>query len=162
MKNQTKTPNPNCPDYGMGKGVMVTGFGEVKRNSKMEGPAEQGNQSPPNHSCFGAEFKGSFLATGWARSQVKCSCWGGGGVPGIWVESPVFSLCEGKPAGRSACSISGNWSNSLVWEGRIPPPTCTACEEMTKFHASMFVPSWKVPPGAPIPGVKNTFLSVDK
>lgn len=81
MKNQTKTPNPNCPNYGMGKGVMVTGFGEVKRNSKMEGPAEQGNQSPPNHSCFGAEFKGSFLATGWARSQVKCSCWGGGGVP---------------------------------------------------------------------------------
>lgn len=81
VKNQTKTPNPNCPDYGMGKGVMVTGFGEVKRNSKMEGPAEQGNQSPPNHSCFGAEFKGSFLATGWARSQVKCSCWGGGGVP---------------------------------------------------------------------------------
>lgn len=156
-KKQTKTPNPNCLDYGVGKGVMVRGVGEERGNSKMEGPAEQGNQSPPNHSCFGAEFKGSFPATGWARSQVKRSCWGGGGVPGIWVESPAISLCEGKPAGWS-----GNWSNSLVWEGRIPPPTCTTCEETIKFHASMFVPSWKVPSRALIPGVKNNFLSVDK
>lgn len=142
----------------MGKGVMVRGVGEEKRNSKMEGPAEQGNQSPPNHSCFGDSSKALSPATGWARSQVKCSCWGQGGVPGIWVESPAISFCEGEPAGWSACGISGNWSNSLVWEGTILPPTHTTCEEMTKFHASMFVPSWKVPSRALIPGVKNSFF----
>jgi hypothetical protein len=76
------------------------GGGRAKSNSK-EGPAELANQSPSNHSNFGDVFKGSFLTTGWARSQVKCSCWGGGGVSGIWGENSAISLGEGRPLGAS-------------------------------------------------------------
>lgn len=66
--------------WAMGQGDE----GGEKGNTEKGGPAELSNQRPSNRRSSGDVFKGSFLTTGCARSQAKCSVLEGGGVSGIF------------------------------------------------------------------------------
>lgn len=85
MKREEKTgcfkKNTKLP--GLLGEVEGVGWGRGRRNAEKGGPAELSNQRP-NRCSSGDVFKGSFLTTGCARSQVKCSCLEGGGESGIF------------------------------------------------------------------------------